>query len=267
VKDLYTISYPSHWELKLFPDGISMTAPAVGPNSDGREVLSVSVLSDRFSDLDEYFKGTINVTLPKTFNEFEKRAEGVEIINEVRFRWVEVRHKENTSATKLIYFSRVRDKIFILSGQAATVAYLKSREHFIKAIRSFRIAQVADSPCYTIRYGEADTIPKPLFSTAGLAEEITHDLKVPDSLKNRSGIVEIIFTINCRGESTDIRIMRTKDSNGKVPPNSFIDVVKKVFPLIRQKVRYRPGWKDGYYIDFHGGIRITFKNGEASLGP
>jgi hypothetical protein len=263
VSDLYSIAYPGDWTLEAKGEGVSLFTPRQVPGSSHRESLKVTVNHDRIVDLDE-FRDAMLSEFSKAFMNYKKIAEGFKVLNEVRYSWVEITFFHNIPITNLVYVTRVQDKLITIVASTSTEKYQKNRHEFLGVINSFKVIEYAGKMCYTIRHAKADTVPRPLFSKENLLQSIHEEIRLPDSLKVRQGKVNIGFVINCEGNPVEFRIVYFRDAEGKVHRTDFDRSVIEIFPLLRQKMRYRPGWKDGYYRDFGAGIVLQFDRGNIS---
>lgn len=120
-------------------------------------------------------------------------------------------------------------------------------------------------PCYSKIYEIADTLPVLVSSLDKVLEAIKNEIVIPDSLKNREGVILIKYVVNCQGHAVNLRTIKLADYDGKIIRNNFEYLTPNIYTILKRELLWRPARQAGKAIDFLHIFSIKFNNGEISI--
>jgi len=123
----------------------------------------------------------------------------------------------------------------------------------------------SNKACYQKIYQVTDTLPTLISSTDKLFETIKKEIKVPDSLRDRTGLIFIKYVINCHGETVNLRAIKTADSDGKPIINEFEFLSGQIIKILRRELKWAPAHQGGKAVDFYQIFRINFNQGQITI--
>ena len=121
-----------------------------------------------------------------------------------------------------------------------------------------------DNPCSKKIYQISDTIPELISSGQKIVEIIASQIKIPDSLVNRKGRIDIQYVINCNGKNVRFKVLTIYDYDKKPMRNDFSFLGSQIILVLRKDLKWTPARQGGKNVDFLEILAVQF--GEGYLG-